>query len=211
MIAWLTQNFPPSKNYLVCLKHKEQLNDFLMERLVAPFQTGRKYNLWGEVAERLPQIGKKLGWVPNKIPATFLTDTVENEIAEALASAENYLQPIQQHFETARNLLSRLNLLSLAQQHPLFLSEGETKILWFLTQWVKKISHLIIGYLPSSLSTPRVNELINFMLEEINGNQSHPVIILGYESSQVEWCKTLFSYQDWQVVPNLPELRETIT
>ncbi len=205
MMAWLCKNFPAGRNYLVTQNHKEQINSFLMERLVAPFQAGRKHNLWGTEAERLPQIGRELGWVPNQIPATFLTDTVENEIADASAAAENYLQPLQEHLDTARTLLSRLNLIHLAQRHPLFLSEGETKILWFLTQWVKKISYLIIGYLPSTLSMARVNELVNFMLEANNWKDSSPVIILGYEPSQVEWCKKLLSHQDWQVVPAIPE------
>ena len=86
MIEWLNQNFPVGKNYLVCQNDKEQINSLLMERLVAPFQTGRKHNLWGEAAEKLPQIGKRLGWVPNKLPAIFLTETVENEIDEELSN-----------------------------------------------------------------------------------------------------------------------------
>jgi ABC-type molybdenum transport system ATPase subunit/photorepair protein PhrA len=205
MMAWLGENFPAGKNYLVGQNHKEQINSFLIERMVVPFQSGRKHRLWGIEAERLHQIGRKLGWVPNKIPGTFLSDTVENEIADAAAAAENYMQPLHQHLDIARNLLSRLNLLHLAQSHPLFLSEGETKILWFLTQWVKKMSYLIIGYLPSSLSISKVSELVNFMLEENGRLDSQPVIILGYEPSQIEWCQGLFSHQDWQVVSALPE------
>jgi len=210
MMAWLTQNFPIGKNYLVAQQHKEQINTLLMEHLVAPFQAGRKHNLWGELAEQLPQIGKRLGWVPTKIPALFLTDTVENEIADAAATAENLLQPSGRHFEIANFLLNRLNLMYLAQRHPLFLSDGETKIVWLLTQWVKQPDYLVIGYLPSSLFASKVNELIKFMLEETSRMPSHPVIILGYQTDQIDWCQQLFSHHDWQVVLNLPDWRTAI-
>ncbi len=210
MMSWLAENFPAGKNYLVCQNDKEQLNLFVTEHLLTPFQTGRKQNLWGAEAEKLPQIGRKLGWVPNKIPATFLTDTVENEIADAAAAAENCMQALQQHLDSSRNLLHRLNLLHLAQQHPLSLSEGETKMLWFLTQWVKKINYMIIGYLPSSLSATRVNELVNFILEKTNRIDACPVMILGYEANQIEWCKDLLSRLDWQVISSLPEYKKAI-
>jgi len=209
MIEWLDQNFPIDKNYLVCQNHKEQLNSFLMERLVEPFHSGRKHNLWGEVAERLPLIGKKLGWVPNKMPAIFLTETVENEIADALAASENYLQSTHNHFKIARNLLSRFNLLNLAQRNPLFLSEGETKIIWFLIQWVKKPTYLIIGYLPSSLSVQKVKDVFNFLNTERKTSNPYPVIILGYHPDRTDWCGELFSLREWQVIPSLPQLRRT--
>lgn len=207
MIEWLYQNFPIGRNYLVCQNQKEQINSFLMERLVVPFHTGRKHNLWGEVAEKLPLIGKQLGWVPNKIPAIFLTETVENEIADALAAAENYLQPNHNHFKMARTLLNRFNLLNLAQQNPLFLSEGETKILWFLTQWVKKPAYLIIGYLPSCLSGQKIKDVFYFLNTESKVSNPYPVIILGYHPDQTDWCGELFSHEEWQVIPTLPQYK----
>jgi len=198
MIEWLNQNFPVGKNYLVCQNDKEQINSLLMERLVAPFQTGRKHNLWGEAAEKLPQIGKRLGWVPNKLPAIFLTETVENEIGDALAVSNDYLQPAPEHLEVARELLNRFDLLHLAPRNPLFLSEGETKILWFLTQWVKKPIYLIIGYLPAGLSKQRISDVINFLSGEKQTCDNSPVIILGYQPDQADWCANLFSSNKWQ-------------
>lgn len=207
MIEWLYQNFPVGKNYLVAQNHKEEINSFLMEQLVTPFQTGRKHNLWGEAAEKLSQLGQKLGWVPNQLPAIFLTETVENEIADALAAAERYLQPNQDHFATAKNLLIRLNLLNLKQQNPIFLSEGETKIIWFLTQWVKNPRYLVIGYLPSSLSKQKIEDILNFLQAERITSTHDTVIILGYQPEQIYWCKELFSNNEWLVLPRLPEKR----
>ena len=113
MIEWLYQNFPIGKNYLVCQGHKEQINSFIEARLIAPFHAGRKHNLWGEFAARLPQIGKQVGWIPNKMPAIFLTETVEHEIADALAAAEDYLEPHDKHFQTARKLLGQFDFVHL--------------------------------------------------------------------------------------------------
>jgi ABC-type molybdenum transport system ATPase subunit/photorepair protein PhrA len=205
MIAWLHQNFPIGKNYLVCQNHNDQINSFLAERLVAPFQSGRKHNLWGEAAKKLPLIGKQLGWIPNSLPAIFLSETVEQEIADAIATTENLLQPQPRHFDIARNMLSRFNLLNLAQQNPLHLSEGETKILWFLTQWLKKPEYLIIGYLPAGLSKRSIKDVINFLAEEQLSTNNTPTIILGYEPVQIDWCAALFSDQHWRIITAWPD------
>lgn len=203
MLEWLNQNFPIGKNYLVCQNDKEQINNFLMKQLVAPFQTGRKHNLWGVAARELPQIGRQLGWVPNKIPAIFLAETVENEIADALAAANDYLHPIAEHLEAARILLNRFDLLHLAQRNPLFLSEGETKIIWFLTQWVKQPTYLIIGYLPAGLSKQRIKDVLNFLGEEKQTNENSPVVIMGYQPNQADWCANLLSSNEWQKTASL--------
>jgi energy-coupling factor transporter ATP-binding protein EcfA2 len=205
MIEWLDQNFPIGKNYLVCQDHKEQINSFIEARLVASFHAGRKHNLWGEIAARLPQIGKQVAWVPNKMPAIFLNETVEHEIADALAAAEAYLQPGDKHIETARKLLSQFDLLHLAQQNPFFLSEGETKMLWLLTQWVKKPVYLIIGYLPSGLSKQKIHSILSFIIEQKNRPDRNPAIILGYQPDQADWCANLISDKEWQIIPNWPE------
>lgn len=205
MIEWLGQNFPIGKNYLVCQRDKEQINSFLMERLVAPFQTGRKHNLWGEVAKKLPQIGQQLGWVPNKLPGIFLTEKVENEIADAMAVTNNYLQPVPEHIDKARQLLKRFDLINLASRNPSFLSEGETRIVWLLTQWVKRPIYFIIGYLPPGLSRQRIKDVINFLDEETKNSDDTPAIILGYQPDQSDWCASLFSNEKWQTIPNWQE------
>ena len=86
------------------------------------------------------------------------------------------------------------------KNYPLFLSEGEAKILWFLTQWVKQSKYLIIGYLPASLSNQRIKDFINFFNEEKQISKKSPVIILGYQSDQTDWCTNLLSNKQWQVI-----------
>ena len=132
MIAWLQQNFPLGKNYLVAQTHREQLNSILMPYLLTQFQSGRKQNLWGEKAMELPTIGRELGWIPNKMPGTFLNETVGLELADAIATTKNNVLPGFHEIQTAHVLLHRIHLSDLAERHPLQLSEGETKILWFL-------------------------------------------------------------------------------
>lgn len=200
MIAWLHQNFPPGKNYLVHQNDKEQINSCLADHLVIPFQIGRKHNLWGDVAKKLPQIGKKLGWVPNKIPGTFLAETVEDELADAFAVADINLKPHIHHFEKARNLLKQFNLLSISQQNPLSLSQGEMKLIWFLSQWVKKPEYLIIGYLPSGLSQTRIRDIIKFLTKKSGQTFSGPSVILGFQRGNTEWCHELFSDKNWYVI-----------
>lgn len=204
MIEWLNQHFLPGRNYLVAQDQKEQINSFISNYLVAPFQAGRKHNLWGKIAEKLPLMGKKLGWVPNKIPAIFLTQTVEQEVADALAATDNSLFPTANHLKISQNLLSRFNLQYLTQKNPLFLSEGETKILWFITQWVKKTNYFIVGYLPSTLSPIRTKELASFLLNNTNSLNTSKTIILGYLRDQTDWCAELISHQQWQLVSNWP-------
>lgn len=199
MIDWFYRNFPAGKNYLVCQTESEQINSFLMQRLVAPFQAGRKHNLWGKLAKGLPLIGRKIGWVPNKLPVTFLNETVELEIADADAARQNLLKPEKENVECARELLQILKLTELAPCNPFFLSEGETKMIWLLTQWAKQPEYLIIGYLPSSLSARSTRNMIQFFLEQKMKNDSHPVIILGYLADQTDWCRELLSHEDWIV------------
>jgi len=197
MIGWLRNNFPVGHHYLVQQEQKEQINAILTEQLVSPFQSGRKHNLWGAAAKKLPLIGKKLGWVPNKIPATFLNGTVEAEIADAVGAAENYFEPLPRHFQLAQQLLSRFDLSHLAAQNPLFLSEGETKILWFLTQWVKKPEYLVIGYLPAALSTYRITEMVNFIIDQ---ESNSPTLVLGFQPDDAGWYAPLLSHSDWKII-----------
>lgn len=204
MINWLHRHFPAGKNYLVSQTEKEQINSLLTARLVTPLQQGRKHNLWGKVAEKLPFIGKKLGWVPNRIPGTFLTSTVELEIADALAAAASLVMPLDRHLELAAKLLDKLDLSYLSGQNPLSLSQGETKLTWLLTQWVKQPEYLIIGYLPTSLSSRRVQLVLDFIHDSSQQTRSNLTIILGFQRDHTKWCSSLFSHANWQVIPTLP-------
>lgn len=206
MIAWLTQNFDIGGNYLVAQQHSEQLNTLLAEQLVAPFHVGRKHNLWGVLARQLPAIGRRLGWVPNQLPALFLNRTVLEEIADAAAAAEQLIEPMERHFEQASQLLSKLRLERLSFRSPLSLSEGETKIVWLLTQWIKSPDFLVIGHLPTNLFASKVVELIDFISDASNRQPGPKTIILGYQSDQMEWCERLLARSDWHRLDSLPAM-----
>ena len=204
MIEWLQENFPHGNNYLIAQKDAEQINTCLSKQLVLPAYAGRKQGLWGETARRLSITGKKLGWVPNKLPAAFFADSVELEIADACAAKEGLLQSKKIHLDYAREILDRLNLLYLIQRNPYFLSEGETKLLWFITQWVKQPEYLVIGHLPSSLSKKRTDELLNFLLESKTGTDNTVTILLGYISHQKDWFSRLLTNTKWKIIQQLP-------
>ncbi len=201
MMNWLTQHFEIGRNYLIAQQHREQLNTLIFERLVAPFQIGRKQHLWGELARQLPAIGRRLGWVPNQIQALFLNRTVEEEIADAAGAAERLLRPQQRHLELAIHLLDQLRLSHLAHRPPLSLSEGETKIVWLLTQWVKSADYLVIGDLPANLFAPKVAELTDFILAPSNRRFGPKTIILGYQPDQIDWCRHILARSDWLKLP----------
>ena len=206
MIESLLNNFPAGKNYLVCQEYSEQINSFLFEKLVSPFQHRHRQNLWGSAAKNLPLLGRNIGWIPNKIPATFLSETVESEIAEACSVQENILQPEKKHFIATRKLLDQFNLTELSGRNPFFLSEGETKMVWFFTQWMKQPDYLIIGYLPSGLSKPRIQNVLDFFVEQEEESTRHPVIILGYIAHQRDWCASLLEQKNWENISHCPKL-----
>lgn len=205
MLEFLRANFPSSKHYLVPQKDSEEINRFVEEFLVTPFQAGRKHNLWGSTAKALPELGRRIGWVPNATVAPFLNESVEMEIADACAVSENIIQPRAEHRQIANSLLQRFEMESLAQQNPFHLSEGETKLLWLLTQWVKRPEFLIIGYLPSSLSKQRIKQVVDFIKAETKDAEFSPICILGFQKSYTEWCAPLLENEEWVELPAWPK------
>jgi len=204
MIEWLHKNFPHGSNYLIAQKDTEQINSCMSRQLVLPTYVGRKHSLWGDAAKRLSAIGKEIGWVPNKLPAAFLAESVEMEIADAWAATEGLLQSKKYHVDQTREILAQFNLLKVAQRNPYFLSEGETKLLWFLTQWVKQPEYMIIGHLPSSLSKNRTDEVVNFILKSETNLKSSTTIILGFVVHQKDWFSELLKNSKWKLSQQLP-------
>lgn len=205
MIDWLDKNFSPGTNYLVCQTHAEQINQLLSDHLIVPFQQGRKHILWGQVAERLPLVGTRLGWVPNKLGLSFLNESVELELADAYACRENIFQVEERHYRQADELLHRFKLIDLKDQNPFSLSEGETKLLWFLTQWIKQPEFLVVGYLPTSLSQQRITFIVDFFIQTLDARIQHPIIVLGYHSSQTDWFEPLLGRKDWILLNRVPD------
>jgi len=204
MIEWLRHEFPRPFHYLVALRDTEEINRFLESRLVQPFQQGRKQKLWGREAQDLPIIGRRTGWVPNASVGAFLNETVEMEIADAFAASENYAASASRFLPEARSLLQRFDLSSLSQQNPYFLSEGESKLLWLLTQWAKQPEFLIIGYLPANLSQHRLAQVVDFLFETRAGSTMTPTCVLGFVPDSAEWCLSLNGSRDWKIVDAWP-------
>jgi len=197
MIELLRENFPRPNHYLVKQKDTEEINRFMGKYLLQPFQKGRKHNLWGRAAKDLPGIGRKIGWVTNTMVATFLNETVELEIADACAAKNNLIQPTSEHLFIARTLLQRFEMNHLAQQNPFHLSEGEAKLLWLFTQWVKSPEFLIIGYLPSNLSKQRITQVVEFLLNKKEGTEVSPTCVLGFQKDTSQWCAPLLKNREW--------------
>ena len=204
MIDWLYKNILRGSNYLVEQKDAEQINDYVSKQLIRPFYIGRKQSLWGETADKLSISGKKIGWVPNKLPASFLADTVESEIADAFAAQEGMLQSDKKHCNQAREIMQQLNISHLGQYRPYYLSDGEKKLLWFITQWVKQPEYLIVGHLPSSLSKTRTDELLDFLIQSETESKNNITMVLGYIAQQNSWCSKLQTNEKWKIIHKLP-------
>lgn len=200
MIERICRNFPAPAHYLICQTDAEQMNSHLMQQLVQPFQKGRKHSLWSTAARQLPELGRHIGWVPNKLPGTFLSETVVMEIADACAAQHNSLTAQPEHVRLAEDLLQRLQLSELAWRNPFSLSEGETKLVWLLTQWAKGPEYLIIGYLPTSLSAPNIRRVLQFFMEPPSSSPQMPVIILGYLANHIDWCQSLLKHRNWKAI-----------
>jgi len=199
MIDWLKKNYLPGSNYLVGQKDAEQINNCMSRQLVLPACVGRKQSLWGEAAQNLSAIGNKIGWVPNKLYAAFFAESVEMEIADACAAREGLLQADKNHVDYSREILKKFNFFHFALRNPYFLSEGETKLLWFLTQWVKQPEYLIIGHLPSSLSKSRTDEVVNFILKSEPNLERSTTFILGFVPHQKDWFSELLKNSKWKI------------
>ena len=204
MIDWLENHFPPGSNYLVAQDNVEQLNAYLFNEFVSTRNSGRKQSLWGESAQKLSSLGEKIGWVPNRFFAAFLSDTVEEEIAEAFAASQKLLQFDSTHLELSRGLLTHFDLLYLAERNPNLLSEGEAKLIWFLTQWAKQPLFLIIGYLPVSLSKKWIDDDVFFLKQSAGSENKNITIILGYLPFQIDWLNDLLNDQKWVNIQKMP-------
>jgi hypothetical protein len=47
--------------------------------------------------------------------------------------------------------------------------------------------------------------VIDFLNDETKNSDNTPVIILGYQPDQTDWCTNLFSNEEWQITPNWHE------
>ena len=197
MFAYLSKHFPRSHHYLVEERRQDDIDNFFIEKLFDPFGKGSKHTIWGEQAREFSIIGSRLGWVPDHVPVVFFRETVEHEIADALASKQNRLVGEENEIEQARFLLEQIGISDLSGQNPYFLSQGETKLVWFLSQWAKLPDYLVISYLPAGLSQQRINRLLAFLLNSEKMADflkvSSPTFVLGYLDHDKRWYENLIS------------------
>ena len=211
MLNFLAEHFPPQFNYLVRQQIGGEIDSFFKAALYYRTESVHKKELWGKMSQRIPHWGKQLGWVPDHLPLLFLSETVELEIAEAFCSQYGRLNANEGDLSIARSLLTALKLSELSDRNPYFLSEGETKLVWLLSQWAKQPQYLIASNLPTSLSAHRLKTVIEFLTssEKISttiGNSNPPILILGCLENQNQWFDGLLLNPKWKLVAKWPEL-----
>ena len=195
MIENLRSNFPRGRHYLVRQKEPGEIDAIMRQGLFAQLQRGRKRNLWGELAGQLPEWGRRIGWVPDNFPLVFFSETVIGEIAGAMAAVDNRIVPTRRELRRAAVLLRQLGLADLSRRNPFQLSQGETKLMWFLCQWAKSPEYLVIGHAPTSLSVRRVAHLVEFLREASKAATSEimPTLVLGYTAGDRTWYQDLLT------------------
>ena len=210
MLNCLKKYFPPNAHYLILQKSQDEINSYFLGALFAGTQFMHKKDLWGKASEKIPQWGKQLGWVPDHFSLVFLSETVELEIAEALALKHSKYTTSKKELSIARSLLNKLGISELKDRNPFFLSEGETKMVWLLSQWAKLPQYLIIGNLPLSLSKNKLDKVLHFLLNSNNiANKMGfvgPTIILGCHGEKNNWYHELLSEPTWQLKTTWTEL-----
>jgi len=203
MIHYLKSHFPRGYHYLIRQSEPGEIDGSLKSRIFDPAQKAERHNIWGQV-QNVSEIGRRLGWVPDHFPLIFFSDTVVQEIANSMASRDNRVNGNEEEKDSAGFLLDRLGLSHLADRQPYFLSEGETKAVWFLCQWVKGPEYLIIGHLPSVLSERSQESILSFLEDSESLARTRgflpSTLILGYLKSDRPWYGRLLSDEKWQLV-----------
>lgn len=202
-LSLIEETFSRRFHYLLRQKTGQEITDFFRETLYMPFLSGHKKTMWGSFSKTLPKIGRKIGWVPDGIPLIFFNQTVHSEIAESSSISRGQIQAADADFQFATELLTLFELADIAYRNPFFLSGGETKIVWFITQWAKRPAFLFISSSGQSLSRYRTNQLLHFLKEsdslaEYFGFHG-PTIVLGITQSESDQYQDLLSNNKWLV------------
>ncbi|OQX95286.1 hypothetical protein B6I21_06215 [candidate division KSB1 bacterium 4572_119] len=186
----IRQKFPPNFHYLV-----RQEKNRIDASLASYFQKSQKKpdDIYFTDAE-------KIGWVPEELPGIFLNETVEAEVADALAAKNGKAIATDFHFENSREQLLRFELEHLALKNPFYLSKGESRMLWLLTQWIKQPEYFIMGSLNTYLSSKRTGQLISFFEQLNNKSIKNPTVILGIGKGESDHrYAPLLKCQNWKV------------
>ena len=201
IIDYLTSHLLAGSNYLVAEQNRGEIDQFLLKELYGDEKDSSRHGIWSERARSVSEIGKRIGWVPTNIPLVFFTDNVLEEIATASAVRRNEITARSEDYDIARVLLQHVDLLPLAQRQPHFLSEGETKIVWFLCQWAKAPEYLIVGDLPAAFSENRTAILVDVLIRSDDICNSikikSPTFVLGYSPEHANWTVPLQKSTQW--------------
>jgi len=204
VISDLERHFPRDGHYLLKQSHPGMIDQWIKGHVYDPFQRIAKHKLWGTEVKDVPMIGRWLGWVPDHFPFMFFSDRVVQEIADCMAVRNERVSGDKEDRMMAMELLSYVGLTDLAPNHPFFLSEGETKVIWLLCQWVKCPEYFIIGHLPSGLSENRLKSCLAFLLDSQSPAHSmgfsSTTFILGYLNDDPEWYGCLMAEKNWKLV-----------
>ncbi len=183
LLDFLAHHFRPAGNYFVQQKNENQIEKALAGCLQFPGQNRERIKMNRKARRELDVLNRKIGWVPDSLPRIFLADTVELEIAEALAARDNLLFAEKQHCDEALALLTEFQVLPLAGKNPFYLSAGESKLIWLLTQLAKQPEYLIIGNLSLNLSRSRIEQLLEYFEKLPTNVHGQLSIILGLSRS----------------------------
>ncbi|MEE4312780.1 MAG: hypothetical protein V2J62_13035 [candidate division KSB1 bacterium] len=208
LLNLLEYHFKPASKYLVRLQRHDEIDSVLKHHLYERIESRHRKDLWGTEAKRVIDLGRQIGWVSGNIEPIFFANTVVEEIAESMAAAKNMLDFDDAMLTNASNLLKALHLSHLAHQEPFMLSEGESKLVWFLCQYAKCPRFLVIGNLNNALSSSRTQTLLEFIsnpdLQSHSSREEKQCIIIGYIKDEFENIKKLDSHQRWITVKNWP-------
>lgn len=199
--------FPKGSNYLILSNDLLKVNSYFMNQIYIQTSSIHKKEIWGEKSRLTTQYGKEIGWVPDQFDHIFFADTVRGEIAEALINRNNELIPEEADFLEADNLIAELKIEHLSQSNPFFLSEGETKLLWFISQFAKAPQYMIITNLTAGLSRARVLLVIDFILKSLSigkiGRIMSPTYIIGLSPKDHDFITMLQQIGHWHILSKI--------
>jgi len=176
-----------------------EIERFLTENLVLSVAQTSRHRLWGNEAQQISDTGKWLGWIPSHQPFLFFADTVSQEIANSFAAPKQKAEGSDKDRQKAVMLLEKMKLTHLAKRNPYTLSQGESKIIWFLVQWAKAPEYLVISDFNAGLSESMQNRLIEFITKKANHTEVKTVVLAGIANTPNDWIK-MWTHQGWRHV-----------
>ncbi|MBN2414346.1 hypothetical protein JXO52_00815 [bacterium] len=201
MIDLLRDLFPDGSGYVLEQREPDEIDRCCRLHLYEPSRSAARHRQWAPEAGDVSILGSRIGWVPESLPPVFFTETVEMEVAVYCAAAAARAGAGEQERIRAGMLLARMGLAHLAERQPYALSDGETKLIWFLCQLAKQPEYLIAGNPARGLSEASLQRLIGFLRLFIEDSPKTgipaPVCILGCTAVDRDSWTDLLSFPGW--------------